>query len=432
MDGIDEANEVVASHEIEITQEAVNLWNRDFVLLTIGQIISIFGNMIITFALPLYILYISNSPALFGVVLGLSNIPMLIMSPIGGIVADRFRKQRVMFWLDAVTTIIIVVYIALSGFIIAVVPVIIVKLMALNAIQGMYMPAVQASVPVLVPGGKIVTANAVVTLINSFSNMAGMAAAGILFANFGLMPILVVSAICFAITALMDLIIRIPFKKQDSTGGMIKIVKSDMLQAAKFMFREKPAIARCAVISFMFSLTLVSMIIVGIPVLITQHLNMTMEYVGISQSIMMAGGLAGGLLSGAIGNKLEITKAYLILIASGLAIIPIGLAFIFDVPIFTIYIIITAACALVFIIVMPVNILIISFIQTETPIELTGKVMSLLMVMPFLANALGQLFYGVVFEWFEAIPWLVVFVTVILTVLVGWYARKTFVKTNDI
>ena len=199
------------------------LWNRDFTLLITGQIISIFGNMILSFALPLYILHISGSAALFGLVLGLTNIPLLIMSPIGGMIADRFRKQRVMFWLDASTTVLIVAYIVASGFVTAILPIVIVKLMALNAIQGVYMPAVHSSVPVLVSEDRLVSANAAVNLVNFLSSTAGMAIAGLLFAEFGLYPILVTSAVCFAVTAVMDLFICVPFKPQDNSGGVVRV-----------------------------------------------------------------------------------------------------------------------------------------------------------------------------------------------------------------
>ena len=56
----------VSNQESIKPQKAAKLWNRDFSLLIIGKIISILGNMILTFALPLYILHISGSPALFG------------------------------------------------------------------------------------------------------------------------------------------------------------------------------------------------------------------------------------------------------------------------------------------------------------------------------------------------------------------------------
>jgi MFS family permease len=298
--------------------------------------------------------------------------------------------------------------------------------MALNTIQAKYMTVVQAAVPALVPEEKLVTANSIIQLVNSFSNMAGMAIAGILFAGFGLMPILVVSAVCFAITAVMDLFIRIPFVKQDNTGSIIKMVKGDIVLAARFMFRERPIIARAGVIAFMFSATLSSMIIVGIPVLVTQHLGMGMNYVGISQSVMMGGGLLGGILAGVLGGKLKFENIYLILIASGIAVTPIGIVMTLNVPDFAVYLTITVASALSFALIMPANILLISYVQGETPGSLVGKVMSLLVIIPFLANALGQLVYGVVFEWLESLPWLVVFVTVVLTILAGLYTRKHF------
>jgi len=406
------------------TRISSKLWNRDFSLLMGGKVVSIFGNTILSFVLPLYILYISGSAALFGLVLGLTNIPMLLMAPIGGLIADRFRKQRIMFWLDTTTTVLILAYIAASGFFVSALPIVIVKLMSLNAIQGMYMPAVEASLPLLVSKEKLMSANALVTFSNTFSGMAGAAIAGILFARFGLMPVLVVSAVCFAITAGVDLLIRIPYKKQASKGSVIETAKSDMLQAAKFMFREKPIIAKCAWVSFMLSGTLASMIMIGLPVLITQHLGMGMSYVGISQSVTLAGGVVGGIISGTIGNKLKISKTYLLIIASGFVIIPIGLVFVFSVPTFAAYVIITAVCAIVLISNMIVNIRIITIIQNETPVELLGKVMSLIVVLPLMAIAFGNLAYGAFFEWFA--PWVVVFITAFLSVMIGVYARKHF------
>jgi len=401
------------------------LWNRDFSLLIFGQVISLFGNMILSFALPLYILYISGSAALFGLVLGLTHIPLLIMSPIGGMIADRFRKQRIMFWLDASTTLLILAYIAASGFVTAVLPIVIVKLMALNAIQGVYMPAVSASVPLLATGEKLVSANAVVNLVNSLSGMAGMAIAGLLFAEFGLFPILAVSAVCFAITAVMDLLIRIPFKPQPSSGGIIKTAKGDLLQSVKFM-KEKSVIIKCAVVAFMLSFTLISLILVGVPVLVTQHLHMGMEFVGISQSIMMSGGIVGGIAAGVLGSKLKIDNAYFPVMMSGIVLIPVGIAFTIGFPYFLVYVILTAACAVAFAFVTIANIQVVSLIQTKTPTELTGKVMSIVVMLPLMANALGQLIYGIAFEYLAAVPYVLPLVTAGVVVVIAFYARSSF------
>lgn len=47
-------------------KEKSTLFKRDFTLVVIGQIISLFGNAILRFALPLYLLRETGSSALFG------------------------------------------------------------------------------------------------------------------------------------------------------------------------------------------------------------------------------------------------------------------------------------------------------------------------------------------------------------------------------
>jgi len=421
--------------QVEQTEEGfepgaipAKLWNRDFSLVIIGQVISIFGNMVLSFALPLYVLSISESPALFGLVLGLPYISLLVMSPIGGIMADRLKKQRIMFWLDLTTTVIIVLYMATRGLFVSAVPIVIVKLMALNAIQGMYIPAVQASVPVLVPSDKLIPANSAVSVVNMLANMTAPAVAGILFGRFGLTPILLISAICFGITAIMDLLIRIPFKKQSSPGSIAKMVIGDLSLSFRFIVKEKPILARSTGIMFFVQLSLLSLLLVGLPVLITQHLGMSMAMVGINQSVMMVGGLLGGITAGALGTRLSVRKLHLPLLAIGLFLVPMGLVFMFDIPAFMIYVIITAMSALILVAAQIASIPLIAFIQKETPTELIGKVMSIMMILPFLANALGMLLFGMLFDWLAGLPWVIVFAVALASFVIAVYTRGQFRK----
>ena len=409
---------------MEITVK--KLWNKNFLLLIIGQIMSIFGNMILSWALPFYILDISNSAALFGLVLSVPYISLMIMSPIGGIMADRLKKQRIMFWLDLSTTILIVLYMIASGLISAAVPLVIIKLLALNAIQGMYMPAVQSAVPALVPSDKLVPANAAVTVINSLSNLVAPAAAGILYGRFGLFPILVISIFCFAITAVMDLLINIPYKKQESKENIYQMIKSDMSQALQFITKENPVIVKCIIVVFILTITMASLLIVGLPVLITQNLGMAMDMVGVNGSIMMVGGLIGGIIAGALGSKLTMQKIHLPLLFSCISIIPMGLVFLFDTSTLITYIVITVAGAFTLMGFQVFTIHLIAYIQGETPSELIGKVMSILLIFPFLANAVGQFIFGIIFEQFGETPWVIIFLAIILSVIVVLYYRKYF------
>ena len=59
------------------------LFRRDFTLVVIGQIISLFGNAILRFALPLYLLRQTESPALFGAGGAAAFIPAVLCANTG-------------------------------------------------------------------------------------------------------------------------------------------------------------------------------------------------------------------------------------------------------------------------------------------------------------------------------------------------------------
>ena len=79
------------------------LFSRDFTLMILGQIISLFGNAILRFALSLYVLDTTGSAAAFGGILAVSMVPTILCSPLGGVLADRVPRQRIMWGLDFFT-----------------------------------------------------------------------------------------------------------------------------------------------------------------------------------------------------------------------------------------------------------------------------------------------------------------------------------------
>ncbi|MDR1944733.1 MAG: MFS transporter [Candidatus Peribacteria bacterium] len=175
-----------------ITMHKKTMFSKDFTLVVIGQIISIFGNQILRFALPLYLLIQTGSSVLFGTILAISFIPMLLLFPIGGIIADRVNKKNIMVILDFSTAILIFVFYLLAGKM-DIVPLMAITMIILYGIQGAYQPAVQASVPILVEKERIMQGNSVINLINSLASMLGPVIGGILFSIVGLTPILIIS-----------------------------------------------------------------------------------------------------------------------------------------------------------------------------------------------------------------------------------------------
>ena len=129
-------------------------YGKDFTLVVVGQIVSLFGNAILRFSLPLYLLRETGSSTLFGIVTACSFLPMIVLSLLGGVLADRVNKRNIMVCLDFLTAGVITVFSWLLG-IVPIIPLFITVLMLLYGISGTYQPAVQASIPALVPKEKI-------------------------------------------------------------------------------------------------------------------------------------------------------------------------------------------------------------------------------------------------------------------------------------
>jgi len=390
--------------------ESTTLLNRNFSLLVIGKFMSIFANQVLTFALPLYLLYTTGSPALFGSVLGLSFLPFIVTSPIAGIMADRYKKQYIMFWLDVAVTAVIIMYMIISGMFATAVPIVIIKLLALNAIQGMYTPTSQACIPFLAPENKLIRANSIIETVNTLSNMAAPPTAGIILVRFGLFPILGICAVCFTVTAMMDLYIHIPYKKQQTSESILQIIKSDMAQAFHFV-KKHPALIKLAMLMFILSALIPGVFNIGVPVLVIQHLEMDMIYLGTGRAIAWVGGILGGIIAGSLGEKLTLKSVPFTSIMLGLSIVPIGFAVWMSLPHFIAFAIIVASDFISGLALILWSIPIWSYIQTITPPTLIGKVMSLFSGLPMMAMGLGLLLFGVLFEQFHFAPWHVIFVT---------------------
>jgi MFS family permease len=415
-------------------QTGKKLWNKDFSLLVIGQIMSLFGNMVVTTVLPFHILNISGSAFLYGLAMGLPVASLIIMTPIGGIMADRFKKHRLMFWLDVSITAIIVGYMLISGLFTEVVPIVIVKLLAFNTIQAIYMATTASSISLLAPPEKLTGGNAVIMVVNMLSMTGGMAVAGILYDRFGLFPILVGCAICFIATAVADLFIRIPYVKQETTGSVAQIVKGDMEQSLRFILKEKSTISKCIFPIFLMELVFGSMIMIGLPVLITVHLGMSMTHVGVALAIMMFGGVVGGIVAGGLGMHLTIPRGFFFVIIGIICSLPMGLILLLDVPQMMAYIVIVAAGTVFGFSVKVLSIAIMTYIQGETPPELIGKVLSVLMVVPFIGQSIGYPLQGRLFQTFFATPWYVVFgasfVMMVVVVVAYQHFKKLFATAS--
>lgn len=404
------------------------LFTRDFSLVVIGQIISLFGNAILHFALPLYLLRETGSIALFGAVNACSFLPMILMGPMGGTAADRVHKARIMVVLDFLTAGLTVCYALLWGKA-PLVPLVIVTLMLLYAIAGAYQPAVQASLPLLLSPDRLTQGNAVINMISTLANLLGPALGGVIFGLWGLSPILTIGGVCFFCSAVMEVFIRIPHERRPREAGVLATVAQDLGESWRYISRERPVFLSVTLVLSAFNLILSAVMVVGIPAIVAQVLGMSDAALGLTQAVMALGGLLGGALAGVLGPRLKPRHGSMCLLACAGAAVVMGLAVLPGVPGVVSYWALTLLSALAMASAMLFTVVLLTLVQAQVPGNLLGKVIACIQAVANCASPLGQAAYGVLFD--RLPPWAVLLGAAVLSALVSLRSRRVFRRLEE-
>ncbi|MGD6873687.1 MFS transporter [Sutcliffiella horikoshii] len=258
-------------------------FNRHFKLMVIGQVVSMFGASVLRFALSLYILDLTGSATIFGTILALSIVPTIFISPIGGAIADRFDKKKLMVTLDAISGTLIAVFALLLVSDNVTVVAIAILMTALTLISAMYQPAVQSSIPVLVPKELLLKSNGVISGVMSISNFIGPIVGGVLYSFVSIKAIVIVSAICFFLAAVMEMFLKIPFEKRPPQP-LVKMVVSDIKEGLMYIIHDNRFILKSITVTFIVSLFIAPMFFVGLPYMIKILFGMPDTFFGFTQS----------------------------------------------------------------------------------------------------------------------------------------------------
>ena len=405
------------------------MWNRNFLMVVIGQIISLFGNAILRFALPLYLLNETGSAALFGIVSACAFIPMIVLSPVGGIFADRVNKRNIMVILDFATALLVLVVALLLGKI-NLVALLFGAMFILYGVQGAYQPAVQASIPALLQEEHIMQGNAVINLVSSFSSLIGPVIGGALFGFYGIMPILYVSVVCFLLSAIMEIFIQIPYEKKKAQGNIFVIGFTDLKESFHYMSKEQPLIIKFSLAIAAINMILSALVIIGLPVIVTQMLAFDSETAnrlyGYAEGVMAMGSLCGGLGAGILAGKIKTRNGYLLLFYAALTLIPIGAATLLPISAMLSYIIIMVSCFVMMFLATLFSIQLMSYLQIIVPADMIGKVISCAMCIGMCASPIGQAIYGGLFEGMQGHIYVIFFAAAVLTVALAFGLKKAY------
>lgn len=401
-------------------------YGKDFTLVVVGQIVSLFGNAILRFSLPLYLLRETGSSTLFGIVTACSFLPMIVLSLLGGVLADRLNKRNIMVCLDFLTAGVITVFSWLLG-IVPIIPLFITVLMLLYGISGTYQPAVQASIPALVPKEKILSANAIVNQIGALANFIGPIIGGMLYGAFGIVIILKVSVLCFVLSAVMEIFIQIPFQKQPTQDKVLQIAAGDLRDSIRFLRMEKPLFVQICIVIAGLNLFLSPMLTIGIPVIVVDKLHLTDGLLGLTQGMLAVGGILGGLLTVLLDKKLTPQTAYVPLFLCTACSCLMGFGMAIDQSPMIKYVILSVMGPSVTIFTTMFSIQMLAVVQAETPQHLIGKVVACIMTFIMCVQPIGQLLYGFLFECLPSQPVIIIGASMI-SLVIAVRSKKILIK----
>ncbi len=402
-------------------------FSKDFWLVVTGQIISLFGNAVMRFALPIHLLNVTGSAAVLGVVSGCAFIPLAVMSPIGGIIADRVNKRNIMVFLDFFTSALTILFLLFYGKV-NITGLVMVMLFMLYGISGAYQPSVQASIPVLVSGERVMQANAVINMVSSLSGLLGPALGGIAYSLWGIYPVLAMAAGCFFLSAVMELFIHIPSSRRTRNVSVLREAAADLKQSISYISREKSEIGKLTLCCAGVNLVMSSLMIIGLPVIVMQLLRFSeseaSRLYGFMQAALAVGGLAGGVGAGVLGARLKVGNSWRLIAYCGILLGPLGVILMIDGPAYLTYTALTAVGMVIMALSSIYTIQIMSYIQMTVPQEMIGKVISWIIAVSTCAQPVGQMVYGFLFEKLDHGVFIIFYAAAALGLLIAWYSRK--------
>ena len=373
------------------------LMNRNFTLLILGQVSSLLGNLTLRFALSMYVLEQTGSASLFAGLLAASMVPTILLSPFGGILADRADRRAVMVGLDGLSGLaVLLAALALPhGPDLAVIAALMIVLSVLAAFES---PTVQACVPQMLAGQNVLRGNAMVSQMQAAASLVTPFLGSLFYTAFGLRPVFYGAVACFFLTALLECFLRLPRPASAPRTGLAALLRQDFAVTLRFLRREQPAILGLLGLSALASMLIAGALVVGFPYLVRTVLGLSARHYGAAESAMGVAAILGGALVTLLAGRLRPRHLAPVFVLVGLCLLPAGAAFLLPLGALARYwvlLVLFCGCQLgcsVF------SIYAATLIQSRTPAALMGKVMSCVFTLAMCAQPLGQVLYGALFD----------------------------------
>jgi MFS family permease len=262
---------------------------RDFRLLWVGGLISSLGSWLLTIAIPAHIFLVTGSLRATGLTVAAEYLPLLVLGPVAGVLADRRDRRRLMIATNLSCAVAVVVMLLGTS------PgrywVLYVALIAENAGIVLYAPAWQARTPAIVGTGSLLSsANALNSVSSGTVRLIGGPLGGFLLAVVGIHWLISADALSYLLAAAAVFMTSRPGR--DHAGGehAVRGVARDLTEGTRVL-RQQPMARALLPVTVVFLAANASLSAVLIPFGVSRLGGS--EYIGLLLSCLGAGFLLG-------------------------------------------------------------------------------------------------------------------------------------------
>ncbi len=375
-------------------------WKKPFALICAGQAFSLLGSAAVQFAIIWWLTVQTESAITLTLATMAGFLPTMVLGPFAGVWIDRYNRRTVMMAADGLVAVSSALLFA--AFLLLESPPVwfIYAMLVLRGLGNTFhSPAMQAAIPMLVPGELLIKAGGWGNLINSLSAMLGPVLGAALMGLFPLAPIMLVdiAGAVFAIGCL--LFVKIPDIPQ--SGGKVHFL-ADMKAGIAAIRGNKPLMA--AFIPVLLSTVAYMPLGALFPLLVKTHFNGTAWHNSVVEFVFAGGLLVSSFVMGIWGGL----KRRFLMIAAAIAMLGASIAVASAMPPTELgFAVFAALCFFMGSSGTFLNVPFMAYIQSSTAPDQMGKVLSFLVSAMTWAMPVGLVIAGPVSESIGVANWFV-------------------------
>lgn len=277
---------------------------RNIVLLLIGQFSTMFGTQIFGFAMSFYILSITGSATAFSFSLIINFLPKSVLSMYAGILTDRYSKKRIIVFSDLVAGIFLLGVTYFDSFEGQSIITIYIAQFVLTCINSFYTVAFDAAIPQIVSNEHLMKINSVNNTIGSLSRAIGPVLGGTIIMIIDYKFFFVINGVTFVLSAVCEMFMDFNFNNPKNIKKYATQKDGGLGNGLSYILKNT-TIRFLWIYSLMFNGALYFGLIVPMPYVVVQSMQISAQNYGIIQSAMSVGAFATGLLLSLITSTIS-------------------------------------------------------------------------------------------------------------------------------